>query len=175
MTACLEMPVARETGKDCRARSGDLDTRTSLYLHPGQVFVSASPAEVTTILGSCVAVCVWNPRLRVGGANHYLLPDGADSGPSASRFGRVALRRLIDGLLSLGCQKRHLEAKVFGGACVLEALRGKERHLGRKNVEIALTVLHQEGIRVVAEDTGGGRGRKVVFHTDDGAAWVKRL
>ena len=175
MTACLEMPVAREATRVRRAPARDVDSRTPTYLHPGQVFVSATPAEVTTILGSCVAVCVWDRALRVGGANHYLLPHGVESGPSPARFGDVALRRLIDGVLALGCQRRNLEAKVFGGACVLEALRGKGRHLGRKNVEMALAVLRQEGIPVVAEDTGGGRGRKIVFHTDDGAAWVKRL
>jgi chemotaxis protein CheD len=175
MTACLEMPVACETARARRASARDVDARRSVYLHPGQMFVSATPAEVTTILGSCVAVCVWDRLLRVGGANHYLLPHGVGSGPSSSRFGNVALRRLIDEVLALGCRRSDLEAKVFGGACVLEALRGKGRHLGRKNVEAAFAVLRQEGIPVVAEDTGGGRGRRVVFHTDDGAAWVKRL
>lgn len=175
MTACLEMPVACETTRARRDSARDVHARTAVYLHPGQVFVSASPAEVTTILGSCVAVFLWDPLLRVGGANHYLLPHGVGSGPSSSRFGNMALRHLIDDVLALGCRRSDLEAKVFGGACVLEALRGKGRHLGRKNVDVALAFLRREGIPVVAEDCGGGRGRKVVFHTDDGAAWVKRL
>ena len=148
---------------------------TSVYLHPGQVFASPDPAVVTTILGSCVAVCIWDPVLRVGGANHYLLPHGAENGPSSARFGNVAVPRLIQRLISFGSRKRSLEAKVFGGACVLKAFGEHEGRLGRKNVEVAYAVLQREGIPVVAEDLGGDRGRKVVFHTDDGAAWVKEL
>ncbi len=147
--------------------------RRAVYLHPGQIEVSAEPTRATTILGSCVAVCLWDPKLRLGGVNHYLLPDWVGNGVSSGRFGNVAIERLIEKVLGLGSRKQDLRAKVFGGACVLEAFRGKSEHLGTKNVEVARTLLRQHGIRVVAEDVEGQRGRKLIFHTDTGAALVK--
>jgi len=154
---------------------GGFVARAAVYLHPGQVFVSPQPAEVTTILGSCVAVCVFDPVLRVGGTNHYLLPHWVGNGTSSPRFGNVAVRCLIEKMLALGVQKQNLQAKVFGGACVIDAFHGRGDHLGTKNAELALKALRQEGIPVVADDVGGRRGRKVIFHTDTGVALVRLI
>jgi chemotaxis protein CheD len=85
----------------------------------------------------------------------------------------VAIGRLVDGLAELGSQRRNLEAKIFGGGCVIGALRGRENHLGGKNVDLARSLLREHGIQVVAEDVGGQRGRKLIFHTDSGDAWVR--
>ncbi len=146
-----------------------------VYLHPGQIFVSPEPAEVTTVLGSCIAVCVFDRVLRCGGANHYLLPQWAGDGPSSARFGNVAVRRLVDRMLGLGCRKQDLEAKVFGGACTVEALHRSNGHLGTQNAEVAVTTLRQEGVAVVADDVGGRRGRRLVFRTDTGVALVRLI
>jgi len=85
------------------------------------------------------------------------------------------MERLLKQLLDLGARKTFLEAKLFGGACVIEALHRKGSHLGTKNVQTAHSFLEHEGIPVVAEDTGNRHGRKLIFHTDDGTAWVKRI
>jgi chemotaxis protein CheD len=130
---------------------------------------------VTTILGSCVAVCVFDPVLHLGGTNHYVLPHWAGNGLSSARFGNVAVRSLIDKMLALGGRKADLQAKVFGGACVVAAFRGREEHLGTKNADLALRTLRQEGIPVVADDVGGRRGRKVIFQTDTGVALVRLI
>ncbi len=151
----------------------DIGRLRGVYLHPGQVFVSADPAEVNTVLGSCVAVCVFDPVLRLGGANHYLLPRWAGDGVSSERFGNVAVRSLIEKMVALGSHKGNLEAKVFGGACTVEAFGGGE--VGGRNTEAAFNTLGREGIRVVAEDVGGRRGRKLVFRTDTGVALVRLL
>jgi len=143
------------------------------YLHPGQIFVTAEPTAVMTILGSCVAVCLWDGQLKVGGMNHYLLPHWVNEGEASPRFGNVAIQRLIERLAALGSHAAHLQAKVFGGACVLEAFR--TRHLGTKNVEVARRFLQEASIPVVHEDVGGQRGRKLIFHVDDGATSVKLL
>jgi chemotaxis protein CheD len=147
----------------------------SVYLHPGQLFVAATPAAVTTILGSCVAVCVWDGVLGIGGINHYLLPTGLRTASTGLRYGNVAIELLLDKLLRAGVRYPHLRAKVFGGACVLDAMRGKENHLGGKNVDIARKLLAEAGIPVVASDVGGDRGRKLIFHPHDGGARVKLL
>jgi chemotaxis protein CheD len=149
--------------------------RSKVYLHPGQLFASAECAAVTTILGSCVAVCLFDPITKVGGVNHFLLPLWVGEGAVSPKFGNVAIEKLIARLLALGSQSQRLQAKLFGGACVMEAFRSRESHLGTKNVEVAQALLKQKGIHLVGHDIGGSRGRKLIFHTDTGTAWVKEL
>ena len=146
-----------------------------LYLHPGQLFASRQSHAVTTILGSCVAVCLWDPVRKIGGINHYLLPAFTGDGVASARFGNVAIAELLERLISLGCRKRELQAKLFGGACVIAAFRNRTTHLGWENIQTAEKFLGREEIPVVGQDTGGDKGRKLIFHTDDGSAWVKRL
>jgi chemotaxis protein CheD len=150
-------------------------SRRSVYLAPGQLFASAEPAEASTILGSCVAVCLWDARSRAGGANHFLLPDWAESGSASPRYGNVAIERLVHLMEGLGAPRRSLQAKLFGGAAVLEAFRGRVHHLGARNVELARRLLGEIGIPIVAEDVGGNRGRKVIFRTDCGLALVRLI
>jgi chemotaxis protein CheD len=146
--------------------------RQAVFLHPGRIFVSPEPSTVRMVLGSCVAVCLWDAQQGTGGANHFLLPyQGADT----PEFGDVAFRRLVEQLLALGCSKANVMAKLFGGSCVLEGLAGKETHVGTRNVALARTLLGDAGIPIVAQDVGGTRGRRVIFQTDDGSAWVRRL
>jgi chemotaxis protein CheD len=147
--------------------------RRVVYLHPGFVHASPEPTEATTIVGSCVAVCLWDARLRMGGANHFLLPRGGRGALASARFGDVAIHGLVDELVRLGSLKSDLQAKVFGGAAVIEAFRGRDNHLGAQNVELARSVLGELGIPIVALDVEGHRGRKVIFHTDSGIALVK--
>jgi chemotaxis protein CheD len=146
-----------------------------VYLHPGQIYVATEPAVVNTILGSCVSVCLWSPELGIGGINHYLLPTGLKTSPAALRYGNVAIEQLVERLLRAGSRLGGLQAKVFGGACVLDAMRGKGSHLGTKNAEIAASSLAAVGIPVMASDLGGNRGRKLVFQPHDGSALVKLL
>lgn len=152
-----------------------VDVARRFYLHPGRLLVSLDSAAVTTILGSCVAVCLWDERQAIGGMNHYLLPDGEGEGAAAERFAPAASSRLLEQLLDLGARKENVKAKVFGGACVLEAFRDSGNDLGTKNIEAARHFLDVESIPIVAEDVGGQLGRKLVFHTQDGSAWVRKL
>ena len=149
--------------------------RAKYYLHPGQLFVSKENHEVTTILGSCVAVCLWDTGAKIGGINHYLLPSFAGDGVASARFGDTSIRELLSTLIAMGCDRRRFQAKLFGGACVLEAFRVRKNHLGAQNVRTARELLAAEAIPVVGEDVGGDRGRKLIFTTGDGSAWVKEL
>jgi chemotaxis protein CheD len=156
---------------DERRRVSSSSTHNAVYLPPGQVHVSAEPIMITTILGSCVAVCLLDRRRSWGGVNHFLLPRGASQAPSP-RFGDRAMPELLDAVLGLGSRRGDLEAKVFGGARILPARSGG-RDLGQENVEAALAFLEGEGIPVVARHTGGRCGRKVIFDTSDGVVWLK--
>jgi chemotaxis protein CheD len=148
--------------------------RRSTYLHPGQMLVASKPHAVTTVLGSCVGVCLHDRRLGIGGINHFLLPSGG-VGPATNRIGATAMPALIREMHKLGCQSRDMEASVFGGACVLDAFRGREDHIGVQNAEVALAYLRGEGIRITEQDIGGDHGRKLRFHTDDGSVSVQQI
>jgi len=145
------------------------------YLHAGHLFVSGTPCRVSTILGSCVSVALFDPVAQVGGLNHFLLPQGPENTAPSARFGTIAVPWLIEALVAAGAQRRSLQAKVFGGACVLRAFRTTAGNLGTKNVQVAKAILQAEGIPIVAEDVDGERGRKLIFQTHDGAAWVRSL
>lgn len=145
-----------------------------LYLQPGQVFVSTDPAVITTVLGSCVCVCLWDPRHGAGGANHYLLPERVGAEHSL-RFGHAAMEELVKQLEGVGASRRLLQAKLFGGASVIRSFANGNGHLGDRNIEVARRFLERERISVVAEDVGGRRGRKLLFDTRTGMVSVKLL
>jgi chemotaxis protein CheD len=131
-------------------------------MHAGQLIVTAEPLQITTILGSCVAVCVWDPETRVGGMNHFMRP--YDAGPKAAspRYAKYATATLLVDVAAAGANLARLQAKIFGGACILDAFRGAGRDLGAQNIAAAREML-----------AGGGvSGRKLVFHTDTGATIV---
>jgi chemotaxis protein CheD len=141
-----------------------------VYVHPGQIYVASQSALVSTILGSCVAVCLWDPLARVGGMNHFLLPAG-----KGSRYGAEAMPELIDAMAARGALVARMVAKIFGGACVLNAFTGARKAIGTQNAEVAIRFLAAHSIPVRADQTGGRRGRKLLFHTGTGQAYVKEI
>jgi chemotaxis protein CheD len=146
-----------------------------VYLHPGRMFASAHRCAITTVLGSCVSVCLYDAGAGVGGANHYVLPHAATEDSEPLRFGASAIRALVDSVVSLGARRDRLVAKVYGGAHVLRAMSGERWHLGAANVRVARDVLGAERIPVREMSVGGVRGRKLQFATGDGTAWVKEI
>ena len=152
-----------------------MTTAPAVYLHPGEVYASASVCEITTILGSCVSVCLSEQGSQIGGANHFLLPGQPTGDTSSTRYAPGAIEELIRLLEALGAKRSRLRAKLFGGANVLHAFQDGVRHIGASNVETARALLAKHNIRIFAEDVGGIRGRKLVFHSHDGAASVRRL
>jgi chemotaxis protein CheD len=146
--------------------------RARVYLQGGEVFATAEPTAVTTVLGSCVAVCLFAPGTGIGGVNHYLLPTSRDD--RTGRFGVTAMRLLLERVQALGARRPELRAKVFGGGGTLGRRPGV-RTLGEQNAELAVQTLAAEGIPILGGDVGGPRGRKLVFHVDTGDAWVLTL
>jgi chemotaxis protein CheD len=148
--------------------------RRRLYLQAGQLVVSPEPSVIMTILGSCVAICVWDVRLRIGGMNHYMLPFQAATEAATTRFGTVAWKRLLERLTSFGSRRRDLRAGIFGGACVMETFRGGD-HIGKRNADLAETLVTESGVAIVQRDIEGSQGRKVTFETDTGHVTIRRL
>ncbi|MGK4006273.1 chemotaxis protein CheD [Sorangium sp. So ce1036] len=145
------------------------------HVMPGQIFASSDSTAVTTIVGSCVAICLWDATTGVGGMNHYVLPECPSPGEASARFAGTACQRLLEQLRELGASTRALQARVVGGACLISAFRGRGTHLGAQNVKAGLAFLRAEGIQVAQLDTGGDRGRKIVFRTDDGDISIQPL
>jgi chemotaxis protein CheD len=171
----LDAPVLTSPGEMGWTGLNRKHDRPSVYLYPGSIYVSLHPCSITAILGSCVAVCLWDIALAVGGANHFLLPyQPVDQTPSG-RFGDVAVQRLIARMLTLGCRRHNLQAKIFGGANVSKAFRGTGDLLGAQNVQAGIELLTQAGIPVVMHNVGGHSGRKLIFHADSGQTWVKKF
>jgi chemotaxis protein CheD len=145
------------------------------YLLPGKVFVSADPVAVTAIVGSSVTLCVWDPVRGVGGAAQYSLPENPHSDFADTKYGDAACEKLLRLLLDLGASQHNLEAKIFGGLQPAVRFGNSANCLGSRNVEAALKFLTAKRIRLAAKEVGGGSGRKVVFHTDDGHTWSEAL
>jgi chemotaxis protein CheD len=145
------------------------------FLLEGLIFVSKTEYEVTTILGSCISVCLWDPFLQIGGMNHYLLALWNGNGLATPRYGNIAIPKLIKKIMAFGCTKKNLRAKVFGGSNVLTASNNGVKGAGWSNIMFAEEMLKEEGIPIIASDLGGKYGRKIRFNTKDGVVMVKRF
>ena len=147
----------------------------SVYLHPGDLHVAQGGEELVTVLGSCVAVCLWSPELRAGGMNHFLLPL-LRSDPTSLRSGEAAMAELLRRVTALGARAQRLEARVFGGARQsAQPVPGGAPSVGEQNAALALSALRTAGIPVLQEDLGGRWGRKLRFHTGTGRVQVASL
>jgi chemotaxis protein CheD len=147
----------------------------TVYLYPGQLFTATQPLLVSTILGSCIAICLWDDSARIAGINHYLLPSEPVRGQADPRYGNVATERLIGEMVSAGAATLRIVAKVVGGASILGSSPTSRQSIGDQNAAVARQVLQKHGIAISAEQTGGVRGRKLLFHTGNGCAFSKEI
>jgi len=150
---------------------GSDETIPKHFLFPGTLFAAPQPHRVSTVLGSCVAVCLWDPVVRMGGINHYMLPLWNGEGLATPKYGNIAIEKLLARVVGMGCGREHLVAKVFGGANVMGT--GNEVFMiGDRNVTLAYEMLEEFGIPITASDVGGRVGRKIVMDTATGIVLV---
>ena len=140
---------------------------------PAEYFCTERDLALMTVLGSCVAACLRDPVAKIGGMNHFMLPDGEVSDGVPARYGSHAMELLINELLKAGAHRDRIEAKLFGGGNVLKSFTSQP--VGTRNAEFAVDYLKSEHINVVAMDLGGIHPRKVCFFPVTGRALVKRL
>jgi chemotaxis protein CheD len=134
------------------------------YLKPGYVYVTQYPTVIATVLGSCVAVCLYDKRIRYGGMNHYLLPYKDKNDQPTTRYGDISLAVLYKLFLDYGSQPEDLVAQLVGGA-FLAASKDSEQ-IALANVEVSRRFLKSKNIRIISEDIGGNLGRKLTFFTE---------
>ena len=174
------LPPAMVPGFEQLQRFWEPDTqRWTVKILPGEYYVTRNDEAITTVLGSCISACIRDPVLRVGGMNHFMLPEdnsGRDMAVSApvvlsTRYGSYAMESLINQLLKLGGLRERLEIKIFGGGRVLSAMTD----IGARNIDFVRSYLDTERLGIVAQDVGGEQPRKVVYFPTDGKARVRRL
>ena len=140
---------------------------------PGEYFVHDEDLLIMTTLGSCIAACLWDRNARIGGMNHYMLPEGGGGALDSGRYGSYAMELLINELLKRGATRATLEAKVFGGGQVISGM--STMNVGERNTAFVLEYLKTERIPVVSKDVMDVYPRKVCFLPHCGKAMVKRL
>ncbi|MBT8119011.1 MAG: chemoreceptor glutamine deamidase CheD [Gammaproteobacteria bacterium] len=147
---------------------------------PGEFYVSVSGELITTVLGSCISACIRDRKTGIGGMNHFMLPTDIRRNPNSwndtpvnmqTRYGNIAMERLINVILASGGKRSNLEIKLFGGGKVLQI----DTDIGGKNISFVKQYLMTEGLKVAAEDVGGIYPRKVLYFPKSGRVRVKKL
>jgi chemotaxis protein CheD len=137
---------------------------------PGEYFVYHEDILIMTTLGSCIAACLWDREARVGGMNHFMLPEGD---ASCGRYGSFAMELLINEMMKLGATRSTMEAKVFGGGQIIEGMT--TMNIGERNTAFVIDYLKTERIPIMSKDVQDIYPRKVCFLPASGKAMVKRL
>ena len=143
---------------------------------PGEYYVTGRDMLLVTVLGSCVAACIRDPKTGLGGMNHFMLPESSDRDDvlsSSMRYGGYAMEVLVNQLVKMGANRVRLEAKVFGGGAVLRGFTTV--NVGERNSEFVLEYLETERIRVVSQDLMGLYPRKVYYFPASGRVMVRKL
>lgn len=144
----------------------------SVHIAQGEFATAVGPdTSISTILGSCVATCLYDESTQIGGMNHFLLPDGAGASLNSARFGVNAMELLINALIKQGAFRNQLKAKVFGGGRMIAGLTD----VGQKNARFVIEFLRREEIHCVAQSLGGTQARRVEFWPGTGRARQRLL
>jgi chemotaxis protein CheD len=156
---------------------------SKIFLQTGDCFVGVQPTMVNTVLGSCLAVTLYAPKMGIGTICHAFLPDSTESRPprhaepQICRYVDTALQNMLETMDKIGVPRRELVVKLFGGSTGL-AVRNVDYtsyDIGRRNIAMARRLLKFVRLDIQAEDVGGQRGRKLLFNTHTGEVWVKKL
>jgi chemotaxis protein CheD len=151
-----------------------MEETSSHFLYPSALFASREPHVVNTILGSCVGVCLYDPILKYGGINHYMLPLWNGQGLASPKYGNIAINKLVEKMISFGSNPITLKAKVFGGANIFES-NLLQFQIGERNIAIAMDLLKEYKIQVIGSSVGGTIGRKIQYFTHTGAVHQKMI
>ena len=153
----------------------------TVYLRPGEIYIARDePTMVTTVLGSCISVSMFNRRLNVAAICHGLLPRCRDKKVcdgtcfEGSRYVECSIRHMLSRFLSFGIHRSEIQVKLFGGSDMFELKSPASISVGKQNIEIAMKVIGDEGLTLVSSDVGGPLGRKILFHTQTGEVLLKR-
>ena len=146
-----------------------------IYLKPGELVLTEKPVIVTTVLGSCVSVTMFYPRTGAAAICHGMLPNGGKS--DSFKYIDTSLRYMVNYFDRLKITRKEIQVKIFGGADMFNSVQQGVRNLtvGWQNISVATRCLDEHGLIPKATDVGGRRGRKLVFKTDTGDVFIKKM
>ena len=136
----------------------------NIFIYPGKLYASKVNQFLSTILGSCVAVCIWDKKNAIGGMNHFMLPYWNGQGLASPKYGNIAIEKLIQRMIYLGSKEEDMVAKIFGGGKIIEN-SSTNFSIGDRNIEIAESILAKKNIKIIKSSIGGERGRKIILKT----------
>jgi chemotaxis protein CheD len=145
-----------------------------LFLYPGHLVVTKGAMEISTILGSCVSVCLFDRGRHIAGINHFLLPFNDNPDSDIEKYGDTSLNFMLGKILKMGSNQADLVAKVFGGGEVL-TYENSNFNIGKHNIEVALEFIHHHKIKLISREVGGTTGAKIIFNTHTGIVTHKYL
>ncbi len=146
-------------------------------IYSGDYYISNDQnVVICTVLGSCIAVCLYDDLMRIGGMNHFMLPRAWTR--HVSEFGRYGLQSMeimLSKFYKMGTIHSNLKAKVFGGAKMFELAFAKSEDVAASNINFILNYLRQKQISIVARDLGGAAGRKIYFDLENNKVFLRRI
>jgi chemotaxis protein CheD len=142
------------------------------FLLPGYIFMSPEPYLISTVVGSSVAVALWDADSKLGGMLSFLYPFRESSAESTAIYGNVAITYMVRMFREEGAKKKNLRSQIFGGA---ESDCCEADQIAHENVKMARSVLKKHGIKVISEDVGGRLGRKIVYNTFQNEALIYKV
>ena len=143
------------------------------YLRPGYIYVAKEPTVITTVLGSCVSVCMYDKKNKYGGMNHYLLPKRQEKDEPTSKFANISIIQLYKAFIELNSNPNDLTAQIIGGAFAEGSLDSK--YIASKNVLVCKKILNSLDVKTISEDIGGILGRKVIYFTETNESIITKL
>lgn len=150
-----------------------------IWLNPGEVGWGPETVRIKTVLGSCVSLCFWHPRLRIGGMTHFMLPERTSGAAGKDgRYAEESLEILVAQMHRHGTRPAEYIAKCFGGASVLTGIVDTKRagiDVGLRNVEAAKALIQRQNLSLVSSDLGGQVYRRIIFDLSTGDVWLQRL
>ncbi|HPO50125.1 MAG TPA: chemotaxis protein CheD [Spirochaetota bacterium] len=150
-----------------------------ISIGPGEYYTTNQDVIIQTVLGSCVAVCLFTEADDFCGMNHFMLPGDVSKNNiedcDAGRYGMYSMEILINSLLKKGVDKKLIKAKVFGGGNVIDFKTAMKSRVGDNNVTFILAFLEEEKIPIVSNHLGGDNARKILFFQEDKRVLLKKI
>jgi chemotaxis protein CheD len=149
-----------------------------VIIYSGDYYISSDPdVVICTVLGSCIAVCLYDEKARIGGMNHFMLPRAWEQRSSESgRFGLESMEIMLAKFCTMGASLANIKAKVFGGGRMLElAMADREKDVPSANINFILDYLKRKQITIAAHDLGGVSGRKIYYVLENNKVYLHRL
>ena len=155
-----------------------------IFLQPGEFYFGDEKTRIRTLLGSCVAITLWHPRLKIGGMSHYMLPNRPSrrkDEPLDGRYAEEMMELFMDELRRSKTRPGDYQAKIFGGGRMFDYRPDERRKqlqlridISERNVQVGRELAARYGFKHSAEDMGGSGHRNVVLDLWSGDVWVKK-